>query len=54
MRFNPQYLEHCSALVALSAFAAVSQDLTVNLTERLDWFEVILGFIDTNVSLLLS
>ena len=50
---NPTYLSQCSALLTLSVSATVTTTLETNVLKRLEWLEVVLGFIDPKVYLCL-
>ena len=50
VKCNPEYLQQCQTLVALSVSAAVTATLETNIAERLHWLETIFAIIDTNVS----
>ncbi|MCJ1377162.1 hypothetical protein MMC17_000254 [Xylographa soralifera] len=43
---NPAYLRQCQSLVTLSVGAAVTSALDNNLSERLDWLEVVLSILN--------
>ncbi|MCJ1399569.1 hypothetical protein MMC11_002771 [Xylographa trunciseda] len=43
---NPAYLRQCQSLVTLSVGAAVTSALDSNLSERLDWLEIVLSILN--------
>ncbi|MCJ1396568.1 hypothetical protein MMC18_009459 [Xylographa bjoerkii] len=43
---NPAYLRQCQSLVTLSVGAAVTSSLDNNLSERLDWLEIVLSILN--------
>ncbi|MCJ1285350.1 hypothetical protein MMC26_004690 [Xylographa opegraphella] len=44
---NPAYLRQCQSLVTLSVGAAVTSALENNLSERLDWLDIVLSILNT-------